>query len=191
MAKGVCHGHLFPTMKKIFTFILLCMIAFNAIHAEISWTLSDGTLTISGTDMPDNDSFAPWYSQRGKIKKVIIENGVSNIGGYAFYKFSSLTSITIPNTVTSIGIEAFNGCTSLTSVTIPNSVTSIGGRAFDETIWYDSQPDGLVYAGNVLYRYKGTMPANTDIVIKDGTKGITYGAFQNCYGLTSITIPNS
>ena len=41
-------------MKKIFILISICMIAFNTIHAEITWTLSDdGTLTISGTDMPD------------------------------------------------------------------------------------------------------------------------------------------
>ena len=54
------------------------MIAFNAIHAEITWTLSkDGTLTISGTDMPDYSSsnYAPWYSQREKIKEIVIEDG--------------------------------------------------------------------------------------------------------------------
>ena len=65
MALGVCHEHLFPTMKKIFTLILLSMITFNAIHAEITWNLSDdGTLTISGTDMPYFDNFSPWYTQR-------------------------------------------------------------------------------------------------------------------------------
>jgi hypothetical protein len=69
-------------MKKIFTLILLNMIAFNAIQAEITWTLSDdGTLTISGTDMPDYTYYkneggttttAPWYPQKDKIKKVVI-----------------------------------------------------------------------------------------------------------------------
>ncbi len=100
-------------MKKILTFISLCMIAFNAIHAEITWTLSDdGTLTISGTEMLDYSytNYAPWYSQRGKIKKVVIENGVTNIGNRAFYRCSSLTSVTIPNSVTSIGSFAFYGC---------------------------------------------------------------------------------
>ena len=75
MALGVCHEHLFPTMKKIFTLILLSMITFNAIHAEITWNLSDdGTLTISGTDMPYFDNFSPWYTQREKIKNVVIKN---------------------------------------------------------------------------------------------------------------------
>ena len=73
-------------MKRIFTLILFSIIAFNAIHAEITWTLSnDGTLTISGTgDMGYyEDNPAPWKGQ-GIIKKVIITNGVTSIGGYAF-----------------------------------------------------------------------------------------------------------
>ena len=97
----------------------------------------------------------------------------------------------IPNSVTSIGSFAFLGCQGLTSINIPNSVTSIGMWAFLGTKWYANQPDGLVYAGSVLYTYKGTMPANTKIEIRDGTKGIAATAFENSSSLTSITIPNS
>ena len=119
-------------MKKIFTLILLSLIAFNAIHAEITWTLSDdGTLTISGTYMPDN---VPWYDQLKKIKNVVIENGVTNIGSFAFSDCYGLTSVSIPNSVTSIGKGAFLRCSGLTSVSIPNSVTSIGQGAFEYCI---------------------------------------------------------
>ena len=97
----------------------------------------------------------------------------------------------IPNSVTSIGSYAFFGCTGLTSVTIPNSVRSIGEYAFDGTAWYNNQPDGVIYAGKVLYKYKGTMPENTSLVIKDGILSISGRAFMGCTGLTSITIPNS
>ena len=58
-------------------------------------------------------------------------------------------------------------------------------------MWYNNQPDGLVYAGMVAYKYKGMMPSNTAIVLKEGTKSISDGAFSNCNGLTCITIPNS
>ena len=111
-------------MKKIFLLISLCMIAFNAIHGDITWALSDdGTLSISGTgDMNDT----PWCSQKDKIKRVVIENGVTSIGAMAFYNCSVLTSVTIPNSVTSIGEYAFYGCSSLTSISFPKSVTSIG-----------------------------------------------------------------
>ena len=100
-------------MKKFFTLIVLCVFSIGTIHAEITWTLSgDGTLTISGANMPDYDNYknSPWDSQRDKIKKVVIENGLTNIGNYAFYYCYRLTSVTIPNSVTSIGDVAFSGC---------------------------------------------------------------------------------
>ena len=132
-----------------------------------------------------------WFSDKTSLKEVVIGDSVTSIGNMAFYGCSGLTSIEIPNSVTSIGDQAFIYCSGLTSVVIGNSVTSIGAHAFDGTAWHNSLPDGLIYAGKVLYKYNGTMPQNSEIIIKDGTLGIAHGAFQDCSGLTSITIPNS
>ena len=131
------------------------------------------------------------FSGCSGLTSITIPNSVTSIGSYTFSGCSSLTNVDIPNSVTNIGNYAFAWCSGLTSINILNSVTSIGGNAFSGTAWYDNQPDGLVYAGKVAYKYKGTMPSNTSIVLKEGTLGIADDAFENCSGLTSISIPNS
>ena len=73
----------------------------------------------------------PWYSRYTEIKKVVIKDGVTNIGNCAFAWCDRITSVEIPNSVTSIAYKAFSYCMNLPSIEIPNSVTSIGGWAFD------------------------------------------------------------
>ena len=75
--------------------------------------------------------------------------------------------------------------------TIPNSITNIGYYALEGTAWLDNQPDGLVYVGKIVYTYKGTMPANTNITLLADTKAIADRAFGYLTELTSITIPAS
>lgn len=108
----------------------------------------------------------------------------------------TVTEIIIPNEynglpVTYIDVDAFIDCSELTIISIPDSVVHIGAGAFRNTAWYENQPDGLVYAGKVAYRYKGAISENTSITIADGTKGIAVSAFENCRRLSNITISDS
>ncbi len=187
---------IFIIMKKFFTLIVLCVFSLCTIHAEITWTLSDdGTLTISGTDMPDYASdnqpiLPPWYSQRGYIKKVVIDNSLTYIGKRAFYGCFALTSVTIPNSVTSIGESAFSGCSKLTSITIPNSVTSIGSGAFRDC----SELTSITIPNSVTSIESSTFHGCsrlTSVTIPNSVTSIGGSAFYGCSKLTSITIPNS
>ena len=162
------------------------------------WELDEnGLLVISGSggvegyepDVPYEKAHRPWNTN--EVKKVVIKRGITGIEDGTFEQSDNLISVIIPDSVTSIGIDAFCQCENLTSITIPDSVTDIGVGAFQFTAWYNAQPDGIVYAGKVAYNYKGDMPSDTDIVIKDGTKGIAGFAFHDCENLRSITIPDS
>ena len=105
---------------------------------NLRWLLTDnGVLVITGKgEMNDysEDNSAPW-GDREKVKRIIIGDGVTTIGDYAFYTCSTPTSVNIPNSVTTIKMQAFCACSALTSVTIPNSVTEIGDRAFSDCIY--------------------------------------------------------
>ncbi|MFA6860256.1 MAG: leucine-rich repeat domain-containing protein [Clostridia bacterium] len=149
---------------------------------------------------PCNNSFLRYffggtsYSAGGSsvptsLKTVIIAGGTKGIGEHAFDGCSALTSVVIPTSLTEIGAYAFSGCSLLTSFSDLSNVTTIGGSAFNATGWYSSQSDGVVYAGNVAYTYKGTMPASTEIILNSETKAIATNAFRNFANLTSITIP--
>ena len=106
-------------------------------------------------------------------------------------KYYSLTSVEITDGITSIGQGAFSGCSNLSCISVPNSVTEIGDNAFENTDWYNNLDDGVVYAGNIVYKYKGEMPKNTSIEIKDGVTSISARTFINCENLVNIAIPNS
>ena len=153
------------------------------------WDCNGLTSVVIGNNVTNIEYSA--FSSCDNLTSVVIGDNVTTIGSSAFSGCSALTSIEIPNSVTSIGNEAFWNCSGLTSVEFHGCVTSIGENAFHNTAWYNNQPDGVVYVGKVLYKYKGTMPVNTSIAIKDGTTTICSSVFQSCIGLASVEIPNS
>ena len=200
-------------MRRIMLMLTALLFAANAAVAQmivsgacgktendnVTWsytTLANtNILTIAGTgEMADYNSnnHAPWYEYKDDIKTVVIGEGVTSIGKYAFYGLSKLTSVSISASVacicsnafeesgltsiafaegsqlTSIGISAFCDCSRLASITIPVKVTNIDNFAF----W----GCGL-----------------TSVTFAEGSQLTSIGAwaFSECSVLTSITIPAS
>ena len=159
---------------------------------NISWELdSNGLLTVSGTGEMQilTYSDSPWKKDN-RIREATISYGITNIGSYAFYGCTELTSITIPDSVTSIGALAFDFCTGLTSIAIPDSVTSICLGAFGNCTGLTSItiPDSVT---NIEIDAFHGCTGLTSITISDSVTSIGVSAFENCTGLTSITIPDS
>lgn len=156
----------------------------NCLHWEVSTgVLSGKTLTISGTGvMPDfnfpEGNLAPWWNYEalgmltsfgnfkleGELKKVVIKDGVTNVGDYALFCLPAATQVTLPESVTRIGRYGIAMCSKLTGMSIPKGVTEIGD--------FGLAGDGL-----------------TAVTLPDGLQSLGRGAFDTCTSLTNTTLP--
>ena len=155
----------------------------NCLHWKVTSTLTSKTLTITGTGaMPDFDfphgNLAPWWNYEalgmltsfgtfkleGELKKVVIKDGVTNVGNYALFFLPAATQVTLPESVTSIGRYGIAMCSKLTGMSIPKGVTEIGD--------FGLAGDGL-----------------TAVTLPDGLQSLGRGAFDTCASLTNTTLP--
>ena len=160
---------------------------FNPIPGtDIEWMLSSNddetlTLTIIGQgEMPDfedaDNQACPWTNSKYAIKRVIIREGVTNIGNYAFSGCAKLAEVHISKTVKKIGTAAFLNCSSLTQIDIPDCVNSVGSFAFVgctglkevHTHWKSS--DEINFGLFVFYEYGSSWPEDRIIYVPAGYK---------------------
>lgn len=194
---------------KTKSFFIMLLVLFASINAKAAngdtfrIDVGDGedhlwlTLTVLDEDQKSAEVTSTDYAW-GTCEIPDQANGytIVSIGDNAFKNQTDLAKVVIPETVTSIGASAFKGCTALGTldnpVVVPTSVTSVGVDAFKDTWWLDyTLPDGLVYINNILYAYKGEMPANSELAIKGGTTEILPSVFEDQENLASIFIPAS
>ena len=123
-----------------------------------------------------------YSDENTEITDLVIPDGVTHIGHYAFYNCSGLTSVTIPSSVASVGNDAFDGCTGLQKV-IVQDIAAWCKISFDNL---NANP--LAYAYHI---YSDENTEITDLVIPNGVTSIGKWTFLNCSGLTSVMIPNS
>ncbi|MCD8048112.1 MAG: leucine-rich repeat domain-containing protein, partial [Clostridia bacterium] len=158
----------------------------------LSWKISNGTLTISGTgamtDYGINDNSYPWWSQRKEITKVVVKDGVTHIGFGAFH-YCRMTEVVLADSVTSIGAYAFWDCPNLESVDTGGAAT-IEELAFSEcenlesvTLSKDLRSIGHAAFSQCKSLERIDVPAKTRV--------IDSSAFKDCTSLTTITLPLS
>ena len=145
--------------------------------------------TIDFSGAITNSSKEKLYLNEKPLTNLVIPNGVTGIGDYAFCGFESIESIIISDSVTGIGNYAFRGCSALTSVTIGDSVTSIGDYAFTHCSSLKSvkMSNSIRSIGDKAFFWCDSL---TEITIPDGVISIGESAFYKC-SLTNIEIPTS
>ncbi len=166
---------------------------------NLTWTYDETTktLTISGTgnmssynniNVGKRYTYAPWvYNSNIKenLETVVIEDGVTSIGSYAFWSCEALKGVQLPASVKTIWMHAFNGCKNLTKINT-DAVTAISGNVFSgcESLESITLAEGLEFLFGSTFRDCKSLktlhiPASVTL-IEDG--------FYGCTALTSITV---
>lgn len=178
---------------------------------NVKWSLDMSTrvLTISGTgnmadfkedvrEETDEDGGKiaiitccneKWHKYSSKINKIVVKEGVTSIGEFAFLNCQNVTRVELPDSLESIGSYAFKNCKQMSEMTIPANVTYIGPYAFGDCRLMESMtiPDGVTVINQGMFKDCWGL---TDIVLPDRLKKIDTGAFIKCKSLKNLTIPD-
>ena len=159
---------------------------------EIGSNCFDGCESLKKIDIPDgvksigHNAFAGCKS----LEEITIPEGVTSIDFYAFLDCINLEKVKIPEGIKEISYRAFYNCTNLKSINLPRGISDIGFEALDGTALYN---DKLNWENGVLYVDSTLISAEKSIdgayEIKQGTTLVASAAFNECYGLTSVTFP--
>ncbi len=177
----------------------------SGIDGNVFWELRDnGILVLSGTGTMNNYDYydseydeyhieytpSPWSKSSNKIQCVIIQEGITSIGDYAFEYCSCISDVIIPNSVTRIGKGAFYYCSSLKNISLPNSIINIKDEAFyhcSSLIEIDI-PENVTTIGRYAFSHCINL---TGITISNKVKVISISMFRRCESLTEIILPDN
>ena len=128
------------------------------------------------------------------MKDLILPDGIESIGRRAFFNgkeadglnyFSQFKKVVIPKSIKTIGERAFSDNKSLEDIEIyTDNIEEFGSYVFSDTLWYENQPDGLIYIDKVLYGCKGELPENYKLTVNADVVGIAASAFDEQENLT-------
>ncbi len=178
------------TLKKTLSIILTILMIVTAIPmafaAEIvgsgecgadgdnlTWTLdADGTLTISGEGaMADYhvSTLPPWAGYKENIKEIVIEEGVTELGRFAFYGHTAVKDVSIANSVTTFTGRVFDGCSAIEKLIIPAGVSILESTSFQNC----SSLKQIVFLGKVdidnFYAFDGCSELREIVFAKGAT----------------------
>ncbi|MBE6994352.1 MAG: leucine-rich repeat domain-containing protein [Ruminococcaceae bacterium] len=163
----------------------------------IRWQLADGTLTVSGRGaIPDFEDKSqktmdrvptPWYSLRGGIGRIVLEEGITAVGDHAFADLTQVRDVSLPQSLRSIGTDAFRGC-AVTEVTLPEGLTQLGGFRGCGKLTSINVPETVESVGVRAFEDCGSLRA---LSLPDGVRSVGFYAFGGTCGIETLYLPGS
>lgn len=184
------------------------IVASGDLTDTVSWKLDqEGVLTVYGHgEMPDflsyeiirvsadlfggeisEEKLVPWYSQRKDINEIVIDNGITSIGEYAFESSPNCNAVKISESVRKIGDHAFEHCEALADLTWHEGIEHIGDYAFSScySLADAAIPSGVTYLGQKAFAWCYRLER---VTIPDSVEECGQYLFQDCMGLTDVTL---
>ena len=163
---------------------------------NVTWSLDYfGNMTISGTGaMYDytryGETVAPWTEAAADIKTVLVGEGVTTVGNFAFYGCSNLTSVTLPDGLTTVGESAFRSCEQLATVEFGTGLITVSPLAFMNCFALTGADLGsqVDLIGNSAFY---NCSALAEVNLGDSLRGIDTLAFFGCTSLKSVSMPDT
>lgn len=193
--------------KKIISVVLVMALIFSVFSVStlyasnditgtwgaLTWVLdAEGVLTISGEGDMEGDQFnkPSWHTYSSKVNKVVIEDGITNVGSNAFDSFEKLITVELPNSIKVIGESAFNECKGLISMDIPEGVEVIESYAF-LCCWNLEKvtlPSTIKKLGTLAFDECNKL---SEINLPEGLTELGGYTFTDCKSLKKITLPST
>ncbi len=159
-----------------------------------SWALyDDGLLYISGLGGMHSFSSAaavPWKSNLSAVTRLVVEEGVTELGAYLFQGSTKLTELIFPESLTSIGSYAFSNCSQLKEVHFPDGLHHLADHAFSGCTGLTELELPSGYRGSGQYAFS-ECSGLVSLTVREGATGIGSFDFQNCTQLCKVTLPSS
>ena len=158
---------------------------------QLTWDYNADTKTLridGAGDIADSEgsTAVPWYSIRGGVETLKIDQRITSIGNYAFYGMSALKNVEMSGAVTRIGDHAF-AFAGMSEIALPDGVVSIGNGAFESCASLTNVvlPLSVKSIGTRCFAFCGAL---TDAVLVSEMEAIPEEAFYRCASLNNLVL---
>ncbi len=170
----------------------------NQCGVRMYWEFDSATATLTfygEGEMYDYETASAsrpaWYANYSSVQHVVLSEGITRVGNYAFYGFNKITDVSFPSTLRELGTGAFWNCSKLNNVVLPANLETLGGYAFYncQALTALSFNSGLKSIGSSCFQNCYYLAG--DLVLPEDLETLGSYAFSNCRSYTAISIPGS